>query len=113
MIVNSLERIDKWKTRQARVLLDSLCVDLWPEERFEGGDVGLLLEDNRCVIHCEKCGEAWEVDSIVLNNGLVRIQAFIPWGLGYRDFYRCPNECNKTYNWDEGSQRSRVLDDIN
>jgi hypothetical protein len=106
------KRAERWNVRQARVLLDSLCLELEADERLEGGDITLAEGEDCLVVRCNKCGEEWEVDSIALANGALRVQAFVPWGLGYRYFYRCPCGCNKDYSWDKDALWCSVLAEI-
>jgi hypothetical protein len=103
---------ERWNARQARVVLDSLCVDVEPDEGFENGDVRLVSDEHCCLMQCLKCGASWEVDSINLKSGLLRVQAFVPWGLGYRFFFQCPNECNRAYIWREDFQWVSVMKDV-
>jgi hypothetical protein len=106
---NGSAKKERWNSRQASVVLDSLCVEIEPDEKFKNGEV---VHEYNCVMQCKRCGATWKIDSINLKNGLVRIQAFIPWGLGYRFFFRCPNECNKAYKWKENIQWVSVLKEI-
>ena len=100
---------ERWNTRQARVVLDSLCVDIGQDEGFEKGDVRLVSDEHSCLMRCLKCGASWEVDSISVNSGHLRVQAFIPWGLGYRFFFQCPNECNRSFILREDIQWVSVM----
>ena len=107
-----MSEAERWRSHQVKVLLESLCVEIEPGERFEDGGVRLIVERSHSVMQCSKCGEKWDVDTITLKNGLMRIRAFVPWGLGYRFFFSCPHGCNKTYGWKENIQWVSALKEI-
>jgi hypothetical protein len=92
---------ERWRTYQAKVLLESLCLDIEQGEKFEGGGVRLVVESTCSFMQCNKCGHRWEVDMIRQKNGLLRIRAFVPNAIEYRPFYYCPNECNRDFRWRE------------
>ncbi len=61
--------------------------------------VKLILYRNQNVMEYIKCGKRWEVDTLMLKDGRIRIKGFIPIGLGYRFSIECPGGCNKDSKW--------------
>jgi hypothetical protein len=107
-----MSEAEKWRAHQAKVLLESMCLEIEPGEKFEDGGVTLIVDGNHSAMQCSKCREKWDVNKIMLKNGLTKIQAFVPWGLGYRLFFNCPHGCNKAYSWKENFQWISILKDI-
>jgi len=92
---------EKWRIHQAEVLLESMCVEIEHIIDLEDVCVRLIVSRDKSVMECKKCGEKWEVDTIMLKNGRLRLKAYIQHGKGYVSSYECPNKCNKDRNWRE------------
>lgn len=101
MCDKNLTNAEKWKIHQAKVLLESLCVDIEHSVNLEVEGVNLIVSRDNSVMECNKCGEKWEVETIMLKNGRLRLRAYIQKGMGYVSSYKCPNKCNENKNWRE------------
>lgn len=80
--------------------LEALRCFVEEDEKFKGGGISFLVEEGHSAMQCTKCGCNWDVKGTV-DRGLLYVQVFFPWGLGYRFFYTCPLGCNQAYRWDE------------
>jgi len=57
MCDKNLTNAEKWKIHQAKVLLESLCVDIEHSVNLEVEGVNLIVSRDNSVMECNKCGE--------------------------------------------------------
>jgi hypothetical protein len=100
---------EKWRTHQAKVLLESMCVEIGHSVDMEAEDVYLIMSRDKSVMKCKECGAEWDVETIMLKNGRLRLRAFLQRGMGYISSYKCPVGCNEERNWRENICWSSIL----